>query len=81
MYEEVLLVLDQVQDINVQVPERLHHIVPFRVTQASRVEETSHGVKIRDFMLVEEVALTKNRLVASMAASSVPFKPSPDAPG
>jgi hypothetical protein len=49
MDEEVLLVLDQMQDINVQVPERVHHIVPFRVAQAGRVEETSHGAKIRGF--------------------------------
>ncbi|MEY4134907.1 MAG: hypothetical protein RL386_1257, partial [Bacteroidota bacterium] len=49
MDEEVLLGPDQVQDILVAVPERLHHIVVLRVTQAGRVEEACHGAKIRGF--------------------------------
>jgi hypothetical protein len=49
MDKEVLLIVNQVHYVDVQMPERIHHIVSFRGTQASSVEETSHGAKIRGF--------------------------------
>jgi len=49
MDKEVLFGLDQAQDISIVIPERIHHIMIFRATQASSVEETSHGAKIRGF--------------------------------
>ena len=49
MDKEVLFGLDQAQDISIVIPERIHHIMIFRGTQASSVEETSHGAKIRGF--------------------------------
>ena len=49
MDNEVLFGLDQAQDISIVVPQRIHHIVVFRVAQASGVEETSDGTKIRGF--------------------------------
>ncbi len=49
MDKEVLLIVNQVHYVDVQMPERIHHIVSFRGTQASSVEKTSHGAKIRGF--------------------------------
>ena len=47
--DEVLLRFDQVHDIVVKVPERIHHIVPFRKTQSGRVKKSAHIAKIGVF--------------------------------
>ena len=49
MNGEVLPYLDQSQDLRVQMPKRIHHIVPLRVAQAGRIEETPHDAKVGIF--------------------------------
>jgi hypothetical protein len=46
MYHKVLLIPNQTQNIVVQIPERIHHIVIFRLAKSCRIEEASHTTKI-----------------------------------
>jgi hypothetical protein len=51
MDEEILLCFDEAQDIPIKMPEGIHHIMPFRVTQACGIEESFHSTNIRVLLL------------------------------
>ena len=47
MYEKILHVVNQNMYVVIHIPEGIHNVMSFRITQTSGVEDSSHFVKIR----------------------------------